>query len=306
MINHFKLVTAIIFIATGWFQLYAQPLSTPDLVFFEVKGNVKTISYMNDYSEVNFNINGFLDIEDVHIKRDVNNRLIELGDTKIKWGKEHISEIYMNYTCTQFFYNNKGLCARIVSTQNEYMDVRQDVVDVIYNKFDDYGNWIMRTAINIKTGEKKTERRFITYYSNNELSVKHLDTDNCNVVREYKNEVIVEEKKPELEQVFTAVEQMPQFPGGDTALTKYLSSNINYPIVAAKNGIQGRVVVQFVVTKNGSVGEVKVLRSVDRDLDKEAIRLCKSLPKFIPGKMNGQAVNVWYTMPITFKLQGLN
>ena len=186
------------------------------------------------------------------------------------------------------------------------MDVRQDVVDVIYNKFDDYGNWIMRTAINIKTGEKKTERRFITYYSNNELSVKHLDTDNCNVVREYKNEVIVEEKKPELEQVFTAVEQMPQFPGGDTALTKYLSSNINYPIVAAKNGIQGRVVVQFVVTKNGSVGEVKVLRSVDRDLDKEAIRLCKSLPKFIPGKMNGQAVNVWYTMPITFKLQGLN
>ena len=118
--------------------------------------------------------------------------------------------------------------------------------------------------------------------------------------------IIVEEKKPELEQVFTAVEQMPQFPGGDTALTKYLSSNINYPIVAAKNGIQGRVVVQFVVTKNGSVGEVKVLRSVDRDLDKEAIRLCKSLPKFIPGKMNGQAVNVWYTMPITFKLQGLN
>ncbi len=131
-------------------------------------------------------------------------------------------------------------------------------------------------------------------------------TDDRNVVREYKNEVIVEEKKPEPEQVFTAVEQMPQFPGGDAALMKFLSSNINYPQVAMENGVQGRVIVQFVVTKNGSVGEVKVIRSVDRDLDKEAIRLCKSLPKFIPGKMNGQAVNVWYALPITFKLQGLN
>ena len=131
-------------------------------------------------------------------------------------------------------------------------------------------------------------------------------TDDRNVVREYKNEVIVEEKKPEPEQVFTAVEQMPQFPGGDAALMKFLSSNINYPQVAMENGVQGRVIVQFVVTKNGSVGEVKVIRSVDRELDKEAIRLCKSLPKFIPGKMNGQAVNVWYTLPITFKLQGLN
>ena len=131
-------------------------------------------------------------------------------------------------------------------------------------------------------------------------------TDDRNVVREYKNEVIVEEKKPEPEQVFTAVEQMPQFPGGDAALMKFLSSNINYPQVAMENGVQGRVIVQFVVTKNGTVGEVKVIRSVDRDLDKEAVRLCKSLPKFIPGKMNGQAVNVWYTLPITFKLQGLN
>ena len=130
-------------------------------------------------------------------------------------------------------------------------------------------------------------------------------TDDRNVVREYKNEVIVEEKKPEPEKVFTAVEQMPQFPGGDAALMKYLSSNINYPQVAMENGVQGRVIVQFVVTKNGSVGEVKVIRSVDRDLDKEAIRLCKSLPKFIPGKMNGQSVNVWYTLPITFKLQGI-
>ncbi len=130
-------------------------------------------------------------------------------------------------------------------------------------------------------------------------------TDDRNVVREYKNEVIVEEKKPEPEKVFTAVEQMPQFPGGEAALMKYLNQNIQYPTIAMENGVQGRVIVQFVVTKNGSVGEVKVIRSVDRDLDKEAIRVCKSLPKFIPGKMNGQSVNVWYTLPVTFKLQGI-
>ncbi len=134
-------------------------------------------------------------------------------------------------------------------------------------------------------------------------------TDDINVVREYKEEVIVEEKKPEPPKednhVFTAVEQMPQFPGGDAALMKYISDHIRYPAMAQENNIQGRVVVQFVVTKTGAIGEVKVVRSKDPDLDKEAKRVVKSLPKFIPGKMNGQAVNVWYTLPINFKLQGV-
>ena len=133
-------------------------------------------------------------------------------------------------------------------------------------------------------------------------------TDDRNVVREHKNEVIVEEKKPEpvKEEVFRAVEQMPRFPGGEPALMKYLSTHINYPTMAMENNVQGRVVVQFVVTKTGKIGEVKVVRSVDRDLDKEAVRVCKTLPDFIPGKMNGQAVNVWYTLPVMFKLQGVN
>ena len=131
-------------------------------------------------------------------------------------------------------------------------------------------------------------------------------TDDRNVTREHKNEVIVEEKKPEpkKEEIFKAVEQMPTFPGGDAELMKWLRDHIQYPTVAMENNIQGRVVVQFVVTKTGKVGEVKVVRSVDRDLDKEAIRVCKSLPDFIPGRMNGQAVNVWYTLPVQFKLQG--
>ena len=135
-------------------------------------------------------------------------------------------------------------------------------------------------------------------------------TDNKAVIREFKNEVVVEEKveKPKevVEEVFTVVEQMPQFPGGEAALMKYLQSHINYPPMAAENNVQGKVVVQFVVDKTGRVGEVKVVRSVDKDLDREAARVCKSLPKFTPGRQNGHPVSVWYTLPVFFKLQGTN
>lgn len=131
-------------------------------------------------------------------------------------------------------------------------------------------------------------------------------TDDRNVVREHKDEIVVEEKKPvEENKVFTTVEQMPQFPGGDAELMKYIQKNLKYPPVAMENNIQGRVVVQFVVTRTGKVGEIKVVRGKDPDLDKEAVRVVRSLPDFIPGKMNGQAVNVWFTLPITFKLQGV-
>ena len=135
-------------------------------------------------------------------------------------------------------------------------------------------------------------------------------TEDRNVTRTLKDEVVVEkpvEKPKEVkEEVFRSVEQMPQFPGGEAALMKYLQSHINYPPMAAENNVQGRVVVQFVVDKTGKVGEVKVVRSVDKDLDTEAIRVVKSLPKFTPGRQNGQPVRVWYTLPVTFKLQGTN
>ena len=103
--------------------------------------------------------------------------------------------------------------------------------------------------------------------------------------------------------VYRSVEQMPQFPGGEAELMKYLKSHINYPPKAAKNNIEGSVIVQFVVKKDGSIGEVKVLRSVEKDLDKEAVRVVKSLPKFTPGRHDGQAVSVWYTLPVSFKLK---
>ena len=109
---------------------------------------------------------------------------------------------------------------------------------------------------------------------------------------------VVEETK-----IFTVVEQMPLFPGGDAALMGYLRDNIHYPTVAAENGVQGRVVVGFVVERDGSITDVNVLRSVDPSLDREAMRVVKSMPKWTPGKQNGSAVRVKYQVPVTFRLQ---
>ena len=105
------------------------------------------------------------------------------------------------------------------------------------------------------------------------------------------------------DKVYDAAEQMPSFPGGDAAMMKFLSGNIRYPEMAAQNGIQGTVILQFVVKKDGSIGEVKVVRSKDPDLDREAVRVVKSFPRFNPGYMDGEAVNTWFTLPVRFKLQ---
>ncbi len=105
------------------------------------------------------------------------------------------------------------------------------------------------------------------------------------------------------EKVFDVVEEQPSFPGGQGALISWLAENIKYPVEAAKAGIQGRVIVQFVVTATGSIADVKVVRGVEPSLDKEAVRVIISMPKWTPGKQNGTAVNVRYTYPVTFRLQ---
>ena len=112
-----------------------------------------------------------------------------------------------------------------------------------------------------------------------------------------------EPPKEEETKVFDVVEQMPSFTGGPSALFEYLSKNIKYPVVAEENGIQGRVIVTFVVERDGSITDVRVVKSVDPSLDKEAQRVVKSMPRWIPGKQNGSAVRVKYTVPVTFRLQ---
>lgn len=146
------------------------------------------------------------------------------------------------------------------------------------------------------------------------FTAKNVESDNTsreqleNLNKQVKVEVPepVKKEEPKKDEIFKSVEQPPTFPGGDAALMKYLSSHLQYPTMAQENNIQGKVIVQFVVEKDGHVGDVKVVRSVDKDLDREAIRVCKSLPKFTPGRQNGQAVRVWYTLPVNFKLQGTN
>ena len=103
--------------------------------------------------------------------------------------------------------------------------------------------------------------------------------------------------------VYQSVEVMPEFPGGVMEMMKFLQMNIQYPPMAAANKIDGRVVVQFIVDKTGKVGDVKVVRSVNDELDAEAVRVVKSMPDFTPGRQDGKPVSVWYTLPISFKLQ---
>ena len=110
--------------------------------------------------------------------------------------------------------------------------------------------------------------------------------------------------KPEVAtKVFDVVEEMPSFPGGQGALMSYLASNIKYPVVAQENGVQGRVIVSFVVERDGSISDVRVARSVDPSLDREAQRVVQSMPRWKPGKQNGSAVRVKYTVPVVFRLQ---
>ena len=110
--------------------------------------------------------------------------------------------------------------------------------------------------------------------------------------------------KPEVSnKVFDVVEEMPHFPGGAAALQAFLSSNTKYPVVAQENGVQGRVIVSFVVERDGSITDVRVVRSVDPSLDREASRVVRSMPRWSPGKQNGSTVRVKYTVPVVFRLQ---
>ncbi|MCM1095885.1 MAG: energy transducer TonB [Terasakiella sp.] len=151
----------------------------------------------------------------------------------------------------------------------------------------------------VKTQEEMTE---------NEAQAGAVDiTEGTNDLNKQvvKEQIIAPEPAPEPEKVYNIamVEQKPEFPGGDAAMYKWLGDHINYPAAAAEEGVSGRVVVEFVVSKTGAIENVKVLRGRHPALDKEALRVVKSMPKWQPGRNNGQPVKVTYTLPVTFRLQ---
>ena len=135
-----------------------------------------------------------------------------------------------------------------------------------------------------------------------EIEINTEDDKDVEVVIAPPVEAPVEEEEEEV--IFVVVESMPEFPGGQQALFKYLVENVKYPVIAQENGIQGRVICQFVVNKDGSIVDVVAVRSSgEASLDKEAIRVIKSMPKWKPGKQRGKPVRVKYTVPVNFRLQ---
>ena len=104
------------------------------------------------------------------------------------------------------------------------------------------------------------------------------------------------------DKVFSSVEEMPKFPGGDEALLKYVGMHLNYPKEALRNNVQGKCILKFVVTKIGTIGKITIVRSLSQECDEEAKRVVRTLPEFFPGRQNGRPVNVWYTLPVNFRL----
>lgn len=130
------------------------------------------------------------------------------------------------------------------------------------------------------------------------------EVDQDEVIEEYVYEAPeIEEEEIVEEEVFLSVEENPEFPGGTAKLLEYVQKNLKYPMMARESDIQGRVFVGFVVEKDGSISNVKVLRGIGGGCDEEAVRVVQSLPKFKPGKQRGNPVRVQYTLPIVFKLQ---
>lgn len=130
------------------------------------------------------------------------------------------------------------------------------------------------------------------------------EVDQDEVIEEYVYEAPeIEEEEIVEEEVFLSVEENPEFPGGNAKLLEYVQKNLKYPMMARESDIQGKVYVGFVVEKDGSISNVRVLRGIGGGCDEEAVRVVQTLPKFKPGKQRGNPVRVQYTLPIVFKLQ---
>lgn len=135
-----------------------------------------------------------------------------------------------------------------------------------------------------------------------EIEINTEDDKDVEVVIAPPVEAPVEEEEEEV--IFVVVESMPEFPGGQQAMMRYIGENIKYPVIAQENGIQGRVICQFVIEKDGKVTDIQVVRSSgEPSLDKEAVRVINSMPKWKPGKQRGKPVRVKYTIPVNFRLQ---
>ena len=151
---------------------------------------------------------------------------------------------------------------------------------------------VVEEIINIVEDEKEIEQ----------VEIQSTEDDQ-NVAQEIISMSAPVEEEEVSNEIFTVVEDMPSFPGGDKALMQYIGKSMKYPVIAQENGIQGRVIVSFVIERDGRVADATVVRGVDPSLDKEALRVVNSMPAWTPGKQRGKPVRVKYTLPVTFRLQ---
>lgn len=200
---------------------------------------------------------------------------------------------------TVYEYDERGRVAKRINT-TESTEI-EETFD--YQKEDDHGNWTER-LIHMSNGINAIEKREITYWSDNvgelifEEEIIPITPEPEEVVKYVPVQV---EEDPE-QAIFEVVEQMPEYPGGQAALMEFIAQNIQYPTAAKEAGTQGRVIVQFVVERDGSITGVKVVRSVGSYLDEEALRVMNSMPKWKPGMQRGKLVRVKFTVPVMFRL----
>lgn len=258
-------------------KYFSQPDDDPQ--YYEMKSNVFTPNVKYGYN-CNYSISYYN--KDGYLERYYNSNYI--GNKRYK-----------------YHYYKYNVYGHLVKSGIIWSD-RNKVEYVYQYEYDDQGNWISRKkfdcdeTIDGKYKMIEWQMRTIAYKTPEE---------NVAYRKEYEREKIATETKPNYtEPIFTAVEQRATYPGGEAELMKWIGESIEYPKSAQEEGVQGRIVVQFVIEKDGSIGEVKVVRGKHPDLDKEAVRVIKTIPvRFTPAKQNGQVVRSWFTLPIMFKLQ---
>ena len=215
--------------------------------------------------------------------------------------------------------SGKRIKSDIKSVYDEKCCVYSETFD--YLEFDAHGNWVKRLCrreSNCRGNLLAMQRRAITYYGEDSESLSEEDmllgeilTESDRITDEpFSEEEITpiiapeaEESERESDIAFDVVEQMPEFPGGMSALMKYITTNLQYPAAAKKAGTQGRVIVQFVVERDGTITNAKAVRSVESSMDEEAVRIINTMPKWKPGMQRGKTVRVKFTVPVMFRLE---
>ena len=225
------------------------------------------------------------------------------GISLVKFVESHTKSVAQTSVAELSTLNQPKIKAEVKQQQKVKLEQPEKVVERVKSSVKFTAPVIKKDDQVKPEDELKTQEELMnTKTAIGALDVKGNDDANGEVLK-LKEAVAQPEPKPEVEKVFDVVEQMPSFPGGPSALMEWLSNNVKYPVVAQENGVQGRVVVSFVVERDGSITDVKVVRGVDPSLDKEASRVVRAMPRWIPGKQNGSAVRVKYNVPVAFRLQ---